>query len=209
MTRLSVFDSIAFNRSYVAWGRWGFVPTHYACMDPWGVESNAGEIRELIEQHPGTRFFLNRNAAAFGIEASERVTLAAVTEGDQFSMDLAELTDFGNVGASSLQILAALGYRRVVMVGVDARHTPFNEAPAATDDGFVMRDDNPNYFCADYVRGKKQPANLDIEKLFGKWPVVAAACRRQGLSVVNASPGTALTCFPLLTLDEAIKWVRA
>lgn len=203
-------DTIAFNRSFVAWDRWGFAPTYYACLDPVGIANNGQEIADLIDHHRHTSFFLNRTAAAFGIEASSRVVLAAVTEGDQFSVDLTALTDFGNVGASSLQILAALGYRRVAMVGVDGRHLPLTEPTTAPDErGLVMRDDNPNYFCAEYVRGKKQPASLNLEKIFGQWPVVAGACKRLGVDVVNASPGSALTCFPALGFEEAITWVTA
>ncbi len=70
VTRLAGYDSITFNRAYIAWPEWGFTPTYYACVDPVALEDNAADIRRLTEESSVKRFFLNENAAEFGIEAS-------------------------------------------------------------------------------------------------------------------------------------------
>lgn len=73
-----------------------------------------------------------------------------------FSTDISELTDFGNVGATSIQILGLLGYRRIAMVGVDARYSHIDEKAVAADkDGFVLIDDDPDHFVLNMggVRG--------------------------------------------------------
>jgi len=102
VTRLAHLDAISFNRSYVAWKQWGFAPTLYACLDPVVFEDNLLEIRSLIEEYPRTRFFLPDSADSFGIRSSAQVSHIRVEPGHIFSTDILALTDFGNVGATSI-----------------------------------------------------------------------------------------------------------
>lgn len=209
VTRLAHLDTISFNRSYVAWEQWGFAPTLYACLDPIAFEDNVLEIRSLIKEYPCTHFFLPDSAEAFGISSSAQVSLIRMTPGHMFSTDIAELTDFGNVGATSIQILVLFGYCRIAMIGVDARYSPVDaNAVIADKDGFVLVDDDPNHFCPEYVQGKRQRAHLDFGKLIGQWPQVAKECASYAIEVRNASPGSALDCFPATDFASAIEWVR-
>lgn len=125
-----------------------------------------------------------------------------------FSTDSSELTDFGNVGATSVQILGLLGYCRIAMVGVDARYSHIDEKAVAADkDGFVLVDDDPDPICPEYGRGKRRLAHPDLEKILGQWPKVANECASNAIEVRNASPGSALDCFPTTDFESAIEWV--
>ena len=208
VTRLSDLDTIAFNRSYVAWEQWGFAPTFYACLDPIVFEDNAAEVHSLIAEHHRTTFFLPDGAESAGIRLSAQVSHVSLTVGSTFSNDLSTLTDFGNVGATSFQILALLGYRRIGMVGVDARYRPLEDLPSVGKDEFVLVDDDPNHFCPEYVRGKRLRARPDVSRVLGQWPQVADECTRRGIDVRNASVGSALDCFPKTDFASAIEWVR-
>ena len=208
VTRLAHLDTISFNRSYVAWKKWGFAPPLYACLDPVAFEDNVPEIRSLIGEYPCTRFFLPDSAESFGIRSSAQVWHVRVAPGHKFSADIVALTDFGNVGATSIQILALLGYRRIAMIGVDARYSPVNETSVVADkDGFVLLDNDPNHFCAEYVQGRRLRARPDLGKLLGQWPQVAKECANYAIEVRNASPGSALDCFPATDFSSAIEWV--
>ncbi len=208
VARLTRLNSIAFNRSFVAWRSWGFAPTHYACLDPVVFEDNAQEIRELIEKCPRTQFFLPENPSFAGIEPSARVFLVRLVSGRKFSSKLSELTDFGNVGATSLQILALLGYQRIAMIGVDARYSPVEETVAvANQEGFVFVADDTDHFCPEYVQGKRLIARPDLQKILGQWPQVAKECASLKIDVRNASPGSALDCFPKIEFPHAVEWV--
>lgn len=202
---LGDYDTIAFNRSFVGWERWRFQPTYYACFDPLVIAGNAAELQSLINDASVLRFFLNRSAASFGIRPSKRVTLVEMVEGTAFCSELERLTDFGNVGASSLQILAALGYCRVAMVGVDARYSE-RVCTAQTGDEIAAGPD-PDHFTPEYTIGKQRQAHPDMDKILGQWPRVAGACRQLGLDVRNASPGTALTCFETMEFTDALGWI--
>lgn len=208
VTRLAAFDSITFNRAYIAWPDWGFTPTYYACVDPVALEDNAADIRRMTTESSVRRFFLNENAADFGIVSSERVTLLHLREGAPFSLDLHTLTDFGNVGASSLQILAALGYRRVVLVGVDAHYSSLPGVDVEDQEYIRMQHgQDPDHFLPGYMEGRRRIAKPDYDRLLGQWPQVAAECEHIGLDVRNASPGSALTLFPSIDFPDALDWI--
>lgn len=208
VARLAHLDTIAFNRSYVAWKQWGFGPTLYACLDPMGFEDNALEVRNLIKEYPCTHFFIPDSAGSFGIRSSTQVSLTRMTPGHVFTTDILALTDFGNVGATSIQILVLLGYRRIAMIGVDARYSPIDEKAVVADkDGFFLVDDDPDHFCPEYVQDKRLRARPDFGKILGQWPEVAKECASNAIEVRNASPGSALDCFPTTDFASAIEWV--
>lgn len=208
ITQLANLDTISFNRSYVAWERWGFTPTFYACLDPVVFEDNVPEIHGLLRKCLRTHFFLPDSAQSFGIKSSAQVSIVKMSSGEKFATDISALTDFGNVGATSIQLLALLGYRRIAMVGVDARYEAVNAADVvAGKDGFVFVDGDPNHFCPEYAHGKRQSAHPDLGRILGQWPQVASECRKHGIEVCNATPGSALDCFPTSDFADAIGWL--
>ncbi len=209
VTQLAQLDTISFNRSYIAWKQWGFAPTYYACLDPVVFEDNALEIQQLIEEYPRTHFFLPDSARHVGIKPSAQVALIKLTSGNMFSTNISLLTDFGNVGATSIQILSFLGYHRIAMVGVDARYSPLNISAAMVDkNGFALVWDDPNHFCPEYTRGKRSKAHPDFENTLGQWPQVAKECSNHEMEVRNASSGSALDCFPTTDFWSAIEWIQ-
>jgi hypothetical protein len=189
-------DTITFNRSWLAWSDWGFAPTFHACLDPLSMAIIAPELPPVVAAHKSTHFFLHSSAAKAGIEAGGRVTLCNLMPGTGFSGSLSSLTDFGNVGAISMQILHALGYRKVLMVGVDGDYQP------ETD---VRRD--ANHFRPDYAVGRMPLTPAERARYTVGWPAVAAECQRHGLEVRNASPRTVLTCFPTIDFGDGLDWL--
>lgn len=196
--RLAGRDAIAFNRSWLAWGDWGFAPRYHACLDPASIAIIGPELPPVIAAHGATRFFLHSDAAKAGIKAATNVTLCDLVQGDDFSGSLATLTDFGNVGAVSMQVLEALGYGRILMVGVDGDYLP---EQGVTHDA--------NHFRDDYARGRVALTPALRARYTGHWPVVAAACARRGIEVRNASPGTVLTCFETIDFDDGLVWLSS
>lgn len=194
--QLRRFDTIAFNRSYLAWKDWGFAPVYHACLDPSTMAIIGRELPAVIAAFPDTHFFLHRNATSSGVEPGRCVTLVELMEGTRFSESTARLTDFGNVGAISLQLLALLGYARVLMVGVDGHYAPESESG-----------EDVNHFRDDYAAGRIPLNDMLRHRYTAAWPMVAAECRRCGLDVRNASPGTALSCFAEIDFPAGLEWL--
>ncbi len=200
--RLADFDTITFNRAYVAWHEWAFTPTYYACFDPIALDDNVDEINGLIDTSSVRRFFLSDAGRDMGFRQSDRIAWVTLVDGGHFSVDPRALGDFGNVGASSLQILAALGYRRVAMVGVDARYEDISP-----EGGIDRPRGDRDHFHPDYYGGRRRNSRPDLNKVLGRWPDVAEASTRAGMDVRNATPGSALDCFDEVDYQDALAWV--
>jgi len=196
--RLAGMDSIAFNRSWLAWDDWDFAPRYHACLDPSSIAIIGPEMAPVIARYPRTRFFLHRDAAGAGIAAGGNVSFCGLVEGVRFSESLATLSDFGNVGAVSMQVLNLLGYRKVLMVGVDGDYLPEKDV-----------ENDANHFREDYARGRVPLTPQLRARYTGHWPVVAAECARLGINVRNASPGTVLTCFDTIGFDDGLAWLTS
>ncbi len=201
---LAEHDTITFNRSFLAWNDWGFHPTYYASFDPLALEDNRDELQSLIPSSSTRRFFLNDRARPHWND-SPKISWVRVKHGETFRPSLGEATDFGNIGASCLQLLAAMGYSRVVLLGIDARYSP--EIEGTREGGFLRVSRDPDHFIPHYAEGKRRALEPDFHKILGRWPVVAEACRLHSIEVRNASPQSALTCFKRMDFDEARHWI--
>ena len=219
--RLSDFDTITFNRAYVAFKDWGFYPTYYACIDRVVLPDNADEIRAMSADSRIERLFLRDTAELFGIPEGGRVTYLHIINGAPFSTDLKNLGMFGNVGAVSLQILASLRYTRVVLVGVDARYVQnppdilveevdnyIEGTRGDTFDYVHLQDNDPNHFCPNYYGQGRRENTPNVAKAIEGWRRAGDACPAFGLEVRNASPGSALQCFSHLGLEDALEWLQ-
>ena len=179
------------------------------------------EFQHLVRHSSIRHFYLRDSAGCFGIPEGPNVTHLTIVEGGPFSTNLKSLGMFGNVGAVSLQILAHLKYRKVVLVGVDARYAQeppdiqveevydyIHDRSGAKD--YIHREDNdPNHFSPAYY-GKGRRENCpNVPKAIDGWERAAEGCSRLGLEVKNASPGSALTCFPHIEFDDALAWLES
>lgn len=205
--RLGNYPTISFNRTFVAWSEWGFDPTYYACFDHVVIEDNHRAIVDAIEHSKVRRFFLNSAAEKFGLKPTERAVLLEVVTTGPFGIEGGRARDYGNVGASSLQILAWLGYRKVVLVGMDASYD--RGATGRVEGNFLRVDEDRDHFHPDYQHGVRLLLCPDTAKILGQWPEAAAGAEKAGLDVVNASPGSRLDCFETMDFEEALKWLDA
>jgi hypothetical protein len=141
-----------------------------------------------------------------GMAASGSVIPVTIGESSVFSTDWKALGDLGNVGASSLQILAALGYERIAMVGIDARYTEVSSGREG-EGGYVLGRGDQDHFSPEYNKGRRKWANPDLGRILGHWPKAARACRELGIEVRNASPESALDCFERIGFEDALFWI--
>jgi hypothetical protein len=201
---LTPFPSITFNRAYLAWPTWPFEPSLHACTDPVLARQIAGEIDGVVGR-TRARFFVHQIATEHGLRSSDRVSFLRMCPGEAFTDRLDLLTDFGNVGATSMQILQGLGYDRVLLVGVDARYTqPADHDPAAIAAGHV----DPDHFLPGYRAGIAFDTTTERSVYTRGWPLVARESTRRGIEIRNASHGSSLDCFPRCSIESGLRWLR-
>lgn len=97
----------------------------------------------------------------------------------------------GFAGFQMLNIAAVMGFRKIVLLGYDC---------AMTNGKLRWRGTHPPG-VEKSTRGEK------FEKWRKRLDAVAPELERRGIGVRNASRSTALSCFPIITLEEAVDYV--
>ena len=102
----------------------------------------------------------------------------------------------------NLHLAYGLGYRRVVLIGVD--HSYRQPAGVVEDDVIYDFHDDANHFSPAYFRGKRwQAADVaGMERMYGK---AKAAYEADGREIVNATVGGALELFRRADLAEVLR----
>jgi len=90
----------------------------------------------------------------------------------------------GTSGLQAINLATLLGARRILLVGYDMRPGP----------------DGQRHYFGDY------PAPCTQAQLFAEWlhkaEAVAKDATESGIVVINCTPGSAMTCFPMGQLEE-------
>lgn len=196
LRRLAGLPTLAFNRSYMAWDSWPFRPTYFACLDPLAVAAIGADLRLAVDGR--VMSFLDRSARGCHLPGDRGdVRYCETSSAHTPAARIDRLHDFGNVGATSLQIVAALGFATAIMVGFDG----FYSHPGGAS--VTAGHHDPDHFRSDYRRGVPV-VTRDLATFTAGWPSAASFCREAGLSVINASTRSAIDVFPRCSLDEAL-----
>lgn len=206
-------DTFGLNAAYRGYdrddlGTRSFWPTYYGCFDYVVSASHMAAFFGLMEQpNPIQQFFWI--LPALDHPRAYLIDLIRDQRGPrEISRTLGEFHDLGNSGANAAQVGVCLGYKRIILVGVDANYV--EEIPGTVRDGNVLclcktPKKNPNYWFPDYQRAGDR-FNLPRADTFQRpgWERFAALAERSGIDVLNCSPGSSLDCFPKMTLEAAL-----
>ncbi len=189
------FPTFAFNRSYLIFDAWDFRPTYYAALDPVALERVRSDLVSKVFPSVGQKAFLERcGGESFAL--LPRVALVDYDAATSPRVALDRIADCGTVGASSLQIVAALGFKKVLLLGMDAHYDLADGVRSLS------------YFHPEYARGAASYDLADQSFVLRGWERIAALCAEQGIEVINASRRTRLTCFPRVSVEEGVTWLR-
>jgi len=167
-----------------AWRRLPFADVLYACdAEWWAVHGGCPDFR-------GERWSSHDTRNNDKLEAARKYGLRIVKGryGDTFSTDPSVIHYGGNSGFQGVNLAILFGARRIVLVGFDMRTPPTGQ---------------PRHFFGDHPAGLKN--GVRYEHFIPAFKH-AATQLPEGIEIVNATPGSALTCFPMAPLEEALAW---
>lgn len=151
---------------------------HGKCEGFFGEKWSSHEVDKHSKEIHGND---KRKAAdAYGINLVEG------RDGDEFSFDPSFIRYGSNSGFQAINLALLFGCTRIVLVGFDLRYVGgqahfFGKHPPGLPQ---IRDQDYQNFAIRFERAqKKLPAHI---------------------SIVNATPGSMLKCFPMMGLDEAL-----
>ena len=163
-----------------AWWCW-----HHGGTDPKG-ERHKGDPR--YHAFPGRKVAL-ANACTFRREPAVRIL-----QNYEANPGLCEIRDGVYTGRSSgyqaINLAAHLGVARILLLGFDMR-------PVAGRTHWHMAH-------------KRATTPEDFGNTMLPWfRTLVEPCRARGIEVINCTPGSAIECFPKMTLDEALEIGRS
>lgn len=162
----------------------------YACDNHWwlaegrDVSKFAGELwtsHEWID-HPHE---VHINDAREVVKKFPRVQLVQGQDGAEFSFDQQFIRYGNNSGFQAINLALLKGCRRIVLVGFDMRYVG-----------------GQAHYFGNHPKGMHQNTDEQYRKYIDKF-AFAAQRLPKGVSIVNATPGSALTCFPMMSLEDA------
>ena len=208
--KLSGFDTFGLNSAYRAYQRMDWWPTYHGCYDYRVTECHRESFEGLIKDSPIEKFFYIIN-----ISDSEKLQyvnmqqFGTTNKWNHNSEDFKAFHDNGNSGANACSSAVCMGYKRIVLVGVDCNYVEFVDGSQKDGPGLIIEDtpdENPNYWFDDYQQaGDKYNIPRGTDFHLPTWNMFAYRAIHAGIEVINCSPVTTLRCFKRMSLEEALK----
>lgn len=179
---LRKYDTFGTNKIYLLDG---FTPTCYVCINPLVIQQNADRIKALSCE----KFV--RQGYGIGKPLVSNPKLP-------FSFDpLSWVNEGYTVTYVCLQLAYWMGYKTVLLVGVDHRFT-FDGKP---NEKKRMGDVDPNHFDPSYFAGQDWQ-NPDLAKSEAYYEIARKIYDAAGRRIVNLTPNSALNVFERGELSE-------
>ena len=204
-------DTFGLNSAYRAYPRLNWWPTYHGCFDFRVTDNHRDSFVELIEGGKIKRHFYIRDLS--NNERFTHVNLLPYGSTDKTNNkeeDFKAFHDNGNSGANASSVGICLGYKKIVLLGVDCNYVEFVDGCKRDGPGgLVMEktpDKNPNYWFDDYQQKGDEynvPAGLSFH--MPTWNMLAYRAAHAGVEMINCSPITNLRCFKRMSLKEALK----
>jgi hypothetical protein len=188
---------LAFLRQYLTFGTnriyllAGFRPTFYVAVNPLVVEQS---LPQIIELDASVSFLPTQYAAlvpgALGLRS---------TGGPAFSPTPDQWVYEGfTVTYVCLQLAHWMGFRRVLLVGVDHKYT-YNGAP---NEEHIAEGPDPNHFDPTYFSGGTRWNNPDLQRSEAAYSMARLVYRATDREIINLTEGSALDIFPKADLKN-------
>ncbi|MCZ2076663.1 MAG: hypothetical protein LC130_16920 [Bryobacterales bacterium] len=182
------FDTFGTNRCFLPGG---FTPTFYVSVNPLVIEQS---IPGILSIDASAKFiaqaFANQVPGSFSLRSN---SLA------RFSMEPWNgLYEGFTVTFVCLQLAYFLGYRTVLLVGVDHRYD-FNGVP---NEQVVSTGADPNHFNSDYFGSGFTWNNPDLARSETSYRMALSVFDGDGRRIVNCTPGSALDVFERGKLED-------
>jgi len=193
-------DTFGMKNAYRFFRRISWWPTYFACFDYTAAGERIDEFRALILDPEVTVeqfFFLKK------ICESDRIRAVQLQPGKPFEGTFNTFGDGGNTATNCAHVAACLGYRKILLIGVDCNWKHVPQTPGAYEVADVRA--SCDYFISDYKKvGEKYNAPMPDTYHFPGWRNFAEYAEGAGLEVVNCSPESALECFRKSTLSQEL-----
>lgn len=186
---LATVPTFGLNRGYLLFERIGGPTTYLVSVNRYVLEQSTDEMLAS----PCPKFF-NWRHRRYVLSGRDDVVFLQTSHEEGFSTDLAGrgLWEGATVTFVAMQLAYHLGYRDVVLIGVDHSFT----TPGPAHQLVTSAGDDPNHFDKSYFGAGYRWQLPDLEMSERAYALAKVAFEAAGGSVVDATVGGKLTIFP-------------
>jgi hypothetical protein len=186
------------NRAYLMFDTWGFIPSYFTCLNPLVISQFAADISNL----PMPKFLNFEQRALFSPDDDTHFFRVPPRLVERFQSDLTKpISSGGTVTYATLQIAFFMGFREVVLVGLDHSFVE-KGTPGKTEVRESKVDEShmhPNYF----PQGIKWQLP-DLVRSEHAYAIARDAFARHGGRIIDATVGGHCTVFEKKPLELAL-----
>lgn len=183
------------NRGYLLWEQRGFTPDYYVAINKLVLT----QFRDEIARIPAPKFFPWSQQWQFA--GASNALFLVESWNPAFSGDLMRAIWLGpTVTFTALQIAWFMGFRKVILVGVDHDYA-FQGAP---NEQQRAQGPDRNHFDESYFPDGAQWNLPDLPASEVAYRMAKEAFERDGRTIINATEGGSLELFPRLPLEQAL-----
>ena len=210
-SKLDGYDTFGLNAAYRAYERMDWWPTYHGCFDYIVTDNHRDKYQKLISDSPIKKCFYIRNyfEKSDGFQYINLQKYGSTNKMNSSTRDFDTFHDNGNSGANACSVAVCLGYKKIILLGVDCNYVEFVDG--SEKDGAALRmketpEKNPNYWFDDYQQaGDEYNVPRGEEFHLPTWNMFAYRAAHADIEIINCSPITTLRCFQRKTLEEAMK----
>ena len=209
-SHLEGYDTFGLNSAYRAYERMDWYPTYHGCFDYIVTENHKHSFKKFVENSPNVKrfFYLQQISDDNRVKKVKLLPYGSSNKFNSKESDFDEFNDNGNSGANACSISVCLGYKKIILLGVDCNYVEFVEGSKKQGSSLIMEktpEHNPNYWFDDYQQ-KGDEYNVPRGQDFHKptWNSFAYRASHAGIEIVNCSPISTLCCFRKSTLEKEI-----
>jgi len=176
---LAHHTTIGMNKIFLGFEKFAFYPNYYVAVNPTVVKQSEKIIRKLN----CVKFIGNRKGCLIN-EDSITYEINTKTPPNNFCKDISEgVREGGTVTYASLQIAYYLGFKRVIIIGMDHSF----EFEGKPNESKRMEGADTNHFADNYFGFGQNWDNPDLEKSEKFYAIARETFERDGREILDAT----------------------
>ena len=202
-------DTFGLNGAYRIYEKMNWYPTYHGCFDQIVTDCHQENFIKLINTGKIQRhFYINNMSDKPNFTHINMQLYGRTNHVNKTPEDFKFFTDNGNSGVNACSVGMCLGYKKIVLVGVDCNYKNYVEGAVPHKTGLKMAktpSKNPNYWFDDYQQ-KGDEYNIPRGDQFMKptWCAFSSIAKENGVRIINSSSASKLDCYEKIPLEEAI-----
>jgi hypothetical protein len=187
--------TIGLNKIFLGFKQFNFYPNYLVAVNQKVLEQSHAEIKRLT-----CRKFLSNRCPDLFKEDSLTHIIETSNPYARFCKDISiGLEEGWTVTYAALQVAYFLGFKEVIIIGMDHRFEYSGEPNAEA----VINGEDPNHFCGSYFGNGKSWDNPDLENSEKSYEIAKREFENDGRIIYDATVNGACNIFPKLDYKKA------